>query len=192
MIETMGTTPSPSVLETNPHLAHYIFKLVQTNASLQPRTASTTTGQHPLSVSSSGESDDEDDADNQDTAHADGASSTSTDDEAKAPSASSVSSSTLAPNANGNRGPPPGPSREEREELVRKVIALLDNEQEEDVKDLLRDPMGELGKVCHAARPYMKRILVTPTDSQDEILMDQVCLDCMHRHRGRLVQPKAC
>ncbi|CAK9781819.1 hypothetical protein CC85DRAFT_281423 [Cutaneotrichosporon oleaginosum] len=145
--------PDASVLETNPHLAHYVFKLVQTNAALQPRAQPTAGGQHPLSVSSSGESDEEDDAANDD-AHNDAASA----DESKLSTSSGSGSSAIA-----NGRPPVVPTREEREELVRKIITLLDNEEEEDIKDLLREPMGELGK--------------------DEILMDQVCLDCMHRHR---------
>ncbi|GMK56033.1 hypothetical protein CspeluHIS016_0210890 [Cutaneotrichosporon spelunceum] len=132
-----------SVLETSPHLAHYVFKLVQNNATLQPRAVPVTGGQHPLSVSSSGESDEEDDA-------------TSVDGSKLSTSSSSGSS---LPNGRA----PIVPSREEREELVRKIIALLDNDQEEDIKGLLREPMGELGK--------------------DDFLMDQVCLDCMHRHR---------
>lgn len=147
MSETMG---GMSVLETNPHLAHYIFKLIQSSSTLQPRAAQTAGGQHPLSVSSSGESDEEDDADTPDHPHADGASLSSTDDDGKALSTSLGSSSS----ANGLRALPSGPSREEREELVRKIISLLDNEQEEDIKDLLREPMGELGKVCNAARRY--------------------------------------
>ncbi|KAL7421040.1 hypothetical protein Q5752_003924 [Cryptotrichosporon argae] len=56
-----------------------------------------------------------------------------------------------------------GLSAAEKEVLVRQVIEMLDNEQEEEVKELLKAHMGELGS--------------------DEILMDQVCLDCMHRHR---------
>lgn len=131
--------PDTSVLETNPHLAHYVFKLVQNNATLQPRAPPTAGGQHPLSVSSSGESDEEDDS-----AHEDGLHDAASTDESKLSTSSGSGSSALA-----NGRAPVIPSREDREELVRKIIALLDNEQEEDIKDLLREPMGELGKVRH-------------------------------------------
>jgi len=150
----------PSVLETNPHLAHYIFKLVLSNAQLSAAAArSTSGGQHPLSVSSSGESDD-DESDNENgdddardsesvsvpTIEADGS---STDD-----GDSSTGSAGKGPSNGHTRRPPPlplGPSREEREELTRKIIELLDNDQEEDVKEVLRAHMGELGKVSPIA-----------------------------------------
>ncbi|TXT09125.1 hypothetical protein VHUM_02599 [Vanrija humicola] len=145
-----GDPPRQSVLETNPHLSHYVFKLVLSNQSASRAPSGT---QHPLSVSSSGESDDDDDGGGEEPS--DTASSADESDAAK-------------PRNNTSNGRPtpavvPGPSREEREELVRKIIDLLDNDQEEDVKDLLRGAMGELGK--------------------DNFIMDQVCLDCMHRHR---------
>lgn len=132
----------PSVLDTSPHLGNYIFKLVLSNA---PRAAS---GQHPLSVSSSGGSDDSDEADDDDDKqHARSESGTSSTDE---------DGQLKAPNGRRNAG---GPSREDREELVRKVISLLDNEQEEDVKDLLREPMGELGKVGRAAHSHTNDVV---------------------------------
>jgi hypothetical protein len=146
----MPPTDGPSVLDTNPHLAHYIFKLVLSNAQLTAAAAGSGVAprgslQHPLSVSSSGESDDDsDDSDDENEAPAD---LSSTDGD------SSTGSSDKA-NAHKHRSQPPalGPSREDREELTRKVISLLDNDQEEDVKDVLRAHMGEMGKVSHTTR----------------------------------------
>jgi hypothetical protein len=149
-----------SVLESNPHLAHYIFKLVLSNAQLTAAAATGgiaarhSSGQHPLSFSSSGESDDDDDDDDDDeeagslailSAHDTDGSSTDGD--------SSTSSGKGPSNGHARRAAPPplGPSREEREELTRKVIELLDNDQEEDVKDVLRAHMGEMGKVSRDA-----------------------------------------
>ncbi|KAL1407490.1 hypothetical protein Q8F55_006923 [Vanrija albida] len=153
-----GDQHRQSVLETNPHLAHYIFKLVLSNQATSRAPSGT---QHPLSVSSSGESDDEDDGGAESTTTA------STTEPSDTASSADEGDATKLRNSSSNGRPPPpattGPSREEREELVRKVIDLLDNDQEEDIKDLLRGPMGELGK--------------------DNFIMDQVCLDCMHRHR---------
>ncbi len=68
----------------------------------------------------------------------------------------------------------------DREGLVRKIVELLDNEEEEEVKDLLRPHMGELGKVSTSSDPVHEADAMF----QDDILMDQVCLDCMHRRRG--------
>lgn len=134
---------SKSVLDTSPHLAHYVFKLLLSN---QPQAQSRSTlavapGQHPLSVSSSGESDEDEDEPHDAASRTE--SSTSADE-------SQSSSSTKA---NGAQLPQAssGPSREEREALVLRIIDLLDNEQEEDVKDLLREPMGEFGKVSRAS-----------------------------------------
>lgn len=132
----------PSVLDTNPHLAHYLFKMLVT--SVATRNAS---GQHPLSVSSSGESDSDDDDHRHHTdghsEHNEAASSADEDGQPKPPRSNTSS--------NGNR--PTGPTREEKEDIVRKIIDLLDNEQEEDVKDLLRSPMGDLGKVSGSPVP---------------------------------------
>ena len=68
----------------------------------------------------------------------------------------------------------------DRDGLVRKIVELLDNEEEDEVKNLLRPHMGDLAKVI------LGKICSIPADGwvQDEILMDQVCLDCMHRRRG--------
>lgn len=141
-----GDLHRQSVLETNPHLAHYIFKLVLSNQSTSRAPSGT---QHPLSVSSSGESDDEDDNNGGEGAESTTTAST-TEPSDTASSADESDATKLRNNTSNGRPPPPvttGPSREEREELVRKIIDLLDNDQEEDVKDLLRGPMGELGKV---------------------------------------------
>ncbi|KAK4689359.1 hypothetical protein P7C73_g739, partial [Tremellales sp. Uapishka_1] len=124
---------TPSVATLFPHLTHYITNLlqsIQTSPNLH-------VAQHPLSVSSSGESDGSD---------SDGDHGV----------------------AVGQRTPQVGTAPKEiaavdRDGLVRKIVELLDNEEEEAVKDLLRPKMGELAK--------------------DEILMDQVCLDCMHRRK---------
>lgn len=135
-----------SVLDTSPHLAHYVFKLLLNNQpqavsrnNLLATPSSLSAGHHPLSVSSSGESDEEED-DNDDDSH-----------DTSSHTASSVTSgdeSLSSRKSNGTQVPAStGPSREEREALVLKIIDLLDNEQEEDVKDLLREPMGEFGKV---------------------------------------------
>lgn len=163
-----------SVLDTNPHLAHYVFKMLVT--SVVTRNAS---GQHPLSVSSSGESDSDDDDHHHTDGHSEHNETVSSADEDGQPKPPRSNTS-----SNGNRTV--GPTREEKEDIVRKIIELLDNEQEEDVKDLLRSPMGDLGKVStQPGLPYCSK--PAQTDLQDDTIMDQVCLDCMHRHRGTFV-----
>nr|XP_019049786.1 hypothetical protein I302_00205 [Kwoniella bestiolae CBS 10118]OCF28716.1 hypothetical protein I302_00205 [Kwoniella bestiolae CBS 10118] len=158
-----STSPAPTpslTVTTYPHLAHYIFGLLQ-NVNISPtkHTTSSSTGQHPLSVSSSGESDEE-----------------SPSPPLTTPSTTSVSS------FEGNNTTLQTPKRQagsrseivgrvsgvERDNLVKKIVELLDNEEEEKVKDVLKPFMGDLAK--------------------DEILMDQVCLDCMHRRKDDVDQ----
>ncbi|WRT69252.1 uncharacterized protein IL334_006236 [Kwoniella shivajii] len=157
-------TPTPSLtLSIYPHLAHYIFNLLSNvNTSPTKHTSSTNVqSQHPLSVSSSSES----------------------DDESPSPPISSSSSSALASNNDDDDDEDhlslqtPKKQRKsdtltisgvERDNLIKKIVDLLDNEEEEKVKDVLKPHMGDLAK--------------------DEILMDQVCLDCMHRRRDDVEQ----
>ena len=47
----------------------------------------------------------------------------------------------------------PGESSGDRGDLVRKVVVMLDNEEGEEVKDLLKPHMGELGKVSQGGAP---------------------------------------
>ncbi|KAK8843948.1 hypothetical protein IAR55_006740 [Kwoniella newhampshirensis] len=143
--------PSSSVLATYPHLAHYLFNLLQNVQFSPPRT---TSSQHPLSLSSSGESDgsDEDDLGATSAEHGE-ADQTSEGVEQKTPKKGRVARSSGGGGVTGI----------ERDELVRNIVQLLDNEEEEEVKNVLKPHMGDLGK--------------------DDILMDQVCLDCMHRRR---------
>lgn len=117
-------TPSKpmTILNTYPHLGHYIHTIIASAQVSPPRGpsgtgAGTGTGtgaqqQHPLSVSSSGESDDED--------------SDKGKEEVKKQDARNAV---------------------DRDALVKQIVDLLDNEEEEQVKDLLKPFMGELGKV---------------------------------------------
>lgn len=145
-----------SVLETNPHLAHYVFKMLVTSVA----TTRAASGQHPLSVSSSGESD----SDEEDNHHGEGGSehldpTSSADEDGRPRAPRSNTSSTGARTT--------GPTREEKEDIVRKIIDLLDNEQEEDIKDLLRGPMGDLGKVSADAHTW-RRSLIVPEPAETD------------------------
>ncbi|KAK1922724.1 hypothetical protein DB88DRAFT_466843 [Papiliotrema laurentii] len=142
-------SPPPNqqpVVVQYPHLAHYIFNLLSSSLTSPPRAAPA----HPLSVSSSGESDGSDE--DQDATPREESEQAGL--EQKTPKKSSTS-----------QGPP---TAADREGLVRKIVQLLDNEEEEQVKDILKPYMGELAK--------------------DGILMDQVCLDCMHRRKDDVEQ----
>lgn len=122
---SMPTSATSSVLITYPHLGHYIFSLIQNIQSSPPRLTSNSSGQHPLSLSSSGESDEsEDDAD-------DG------DNEQKTPRKQRV----------GKRA---GQAGLGKEEVVVRIVELLDNDDEEEVKEVLKPFMGELAKVYSA------------------------------------------
>nr|XP_019001729.1 uncharacterized protein I203_05932 [Kwoniella mangroviensis CBS 8507]OCF65190.1 hypothetical protein I203_05932 [Kwoniella mangroviensis CBS 8507] len=150
--------PTPSLtVTTYPHLAHYIFGLLQ-NVNISPTkpTTSSSTGQHPLSVSSSGESDEDD--------------SPSPPLTTSTPSADGINPTLQTPKkqTNSRSETARGISGAERDSLVKKIVELLDNEEEEKVKDVLKPFMGDLAK--------------------DEVLMDQVCLDCMHRRKDDVEQ----
>nr|XP_019010004.1 uncharacterized protein I206_05566 [Kwoniella pini CBS 10737]OCF48785.1 hypothetical protein I206_05566 [Kwoniella pini CBS 10737] len=152
--------PTPSLtVTTYPHLANYIFGLLQ-NVNISPTkqsSSSTSTGQHPLSVSSSGESDDESPSPPLTTPTSTSTSSFDNND--------NTDTMTLQTPRKQNQTSTVGSvvSGVERDNLVKRIVNLLDNEEEEKVKDVLKPFMGNLAK--------------------DEILMDQVCLDCMHRRR---------
>ncbi|WVO17660.1 hypothetical protein L204_105357 [Cryptococcus depauperatus] len=152
---TPSTAPTPTpttVLSSHPHLGHYIFSLLN-NAHFPPPRS--TLGQHPLSVSSSGESDGEESDEDQDQGNV---------SQSGSEAASATSTASNATKASQDEGSGKRLTLVEKEELVRKIVDLLDNEQEEEVKVTLRPYMGELGK--------------------DEALMDQVCLECMHKRKG--------
>lgn len=55
-------------------------------------------------------------------------------------------------------------SQSEKEELLKKVIDLLENEREEECKKVIEDALGQMGK--------------------DAVMVDQICLDLMHKHKG--------
>ncbi|ORX39304.1 hypothetical protein BD324DRAFT_679780 [Kockovaella imperatae] len=156
MSSSEKTTGSPSasqssVLGTYPHLAHYIFQLLS-SATPSPTRATL----HPLSISSSGESDEEDT----------GASTTADQDEQQDDRTAVTQKEKVeltTPKKKISNGDMDTPNNLDREALVKRVVDLLDNDEEDQVKTVLKAYLGELGK--------------------DEILMDQVCLDCMHRRR---------
>ncbi|OCF32391.1 hypothetical protein I316_05816 [Kwoniella heveanensis BCC8398] len=162
-LSSASPAPTPSiVLATYPHLAHYLFSLLQ-NVQFSPTkpgqpvssSSSSSMNQHPLSMSSSGESDEEDETFQSGTSAGDLASSSESE------SVSAVQQTPKKQRYAKIEGG--GISGVERDNLVKQIVDLLDNEEEEKVKDVLKPHMGELAK--------------------DEILMDQVCLDCMHRRR---------
>ena len=117
-----ASTPTrpASVLVSYPHLGHYVLNLL---ASIQ--TSPTPGGaQHPLSVSSSGSDDDSEFDDERG------------ESEQKTPQRK---------RKNGKNGV--AKDDVDRETLVRKIVELLDNEEEEEVKELLKPHMGDLAKV---------------------------------------------
>lgn len=129
------TAPTASALASFPHLGHYVFNLLATVSASPPRAS-----QHPLSVSSSGESDGSDED-------------------------SSTGKSTPALSNKLNDAPPPPssgtsrwsqtPSRQvsyskpavDKDAVVRQIVGLLDSEQEDEVKEVLRPLLGEVGQV---------------------------------------------
>jgi hypothetical protein len=111
-------TVTTSVLGTYPHLGHYIYNLLQSVASSPPRGA-VGLGTHPLSVSSSEESDGS--------------------DEELGGGGQKTPKKRIT--EDGKSGPG------DREGLVRDIVELLDNEEEEQVKERLRPYMGDLAKV---------------------------------------------
>lgn len=118
------TTAQPVVVEF-PHLAHYVFSLLATSQASPPRQAPA----HPLSVSSSGESDgsDEETPNGERTVELGGEQQTPRKDKGE--------------HVNGSNG------SVDKEGLVRRIVELLDNEEEEQVKEVLRPLMGDLAKV---------------------------------------------
>jgi hypothetical protein len=127
------TPNNPSVLTTYPHLGHYIYNLLQSLNSSPPR--NTLSGSHhPLSVSSSGESDGE-----------------RSEEEVELNGGSKQKSSKSAKPTSSEGG--------DKDELVRDIVGLLDNEEEEEVKERLKPYMGALAKVC--VRPALAFIAHT-------------------------------
>ncbi|WVQ93047.1 hypothetical protein IAU59_000111 [Kwoniella sp. CBS 9459] len=166
-LPSASPAPTPSlVLATYPHLAHYIFSLLQ-NVQFSPTkpggqsASSSSSTQHPLSMSSSGESDDEDENSPPLSQSRDG--STRSDMASSASETEDLPAGQQTPKKQKYLKTEGGVSGVERDNLVKQIVDLLDNEEEEKVKEVLKPHMGELAK--------------------DEILMDQVCLDCMHRRK---------
>lgn len=149
----LATPAKPmTILTEYPHLAHYVYNLLASAHIGTSPPKGPAGSQHPLSVSSSGESDDED---------GEGGSK-----------------------GQGEAGKKQeGVDQAEKDTVVKRIVELLDNEEEEEVKDVLKPYMGELAKVSHSQSTIL-RPKVHFADKQDDILMDQVCLDCMHRRRG--------
>ena len=159
-----GVTPTnSSVLGTYPHLAHYIFNLLSSVAPSPPR-SSHAGNHHPLSISSSGESDEEDETNGKDTG----------DEDHTAVLGEAGHEQKTPRKSNGDASGP------DKEALVMQIVERLDNDEEDEVKELLKVHMGDLGKVSCPGRSSD----TSANGFQDEILMDQVCLDCMHRRRG--------
>ena len=119
------TVAAPSVLAAYPHLGHYIYNLLSAAAS-PPRatTLAAAPSHHPLSVSSSGESS----ASDEDESGGD------KDDEEVRQKTPKKQTTDGAQGVN-------------KDALVKQIVRLLDDEEEEEVKDLLRPHMGDSGKV---------------------------------------------
>jgi len=140
----LGIPPTPintSVLTTYPHLGHYIYNLLQSISSSPPRISSGSASSglhHPLSVSSSGESDgsDEDEVGN------------------------GGQKTPKKKNGNGNGTVAIGGAGE-KEILVRDIVELLDNEEEEEVKERLRPYLGDLAKVSYVDQGYIISCMVS-------------------------------
>jgi hypothetical protein len=187
--DSAGVAP----LGTNwPHLSHYLNQLIQSTSQISGATHSTTLlqpPQHPLSVSSSGsDGSDSDDANEKDVRKeedpakvAEGSkevddSGVRSDSGEKTLSLEQISRKTIG-----------GPSID-KEELLRRVVDLLDNEREEEVKPLLKEKLPGLEKVRLQSR---KDLVLRQAHSsyggpcQDDNLLDQICLDLMHKHKGQ-------
>lgn len=115
-----------SVMTSYPHLAHYIFNLLATSLASPPRAAPA----HPLSVSSSGESDGSDED----------AGPSSADDQALEHQ-TPRKKTTVPASTSGAVG------SADKERLVRQIVQLLDKEEEEEIKEVLRPYLGDLAKV---------------------------------------------
>jgi hypothetical protein len=109
-----------TILTEYPHLGHYVYGLIANAHNSPPRTnglgANGSGLQHPLSVSSSGESDDEDGDD---------------EDQAKKDLKTKKQEA-------GDQG--------DRDFVVKRIVELLDNDEEEEIKELLKPYMGDLAK----------------------------------------------
>jgi hypothetical protein len=126
----LATPAKPmTILTEYPHLGHYVYGLIANSHNSPPRTNGLGINgsglQHPLSVSSSGESDDED----------------GEDDDA--------GGKEIKKKQDGDQV--------DRDFVVKRIVELLDNEEEEEIKELLKPYMGDLAKVsrltlvCHSA-----------------------------------------
>lgn len=120
-----AATSLPVVVEY-PHLAHYVFSLLSTSQTSPPSGAPA----HPLSVSSSGESD-----------------GSGSDEEATQGQESRWAEQQTPKKSRKQDGEVNGSTGVDKEGLVRSIVECLDNEEEEQVKDLLRPFMGDLAKV---------------------------------------------
>ncbi|ODN75768.1 hypothetical protein L202_05777 [Cryptococcus amylolentus CBS 6039] len=159
-------TPTPTattnVLSAHPHLGHYIFSLLNKAYFPPPRSAvgdgkpEKEKEKHPLSHSSGGSDDGSDDGAN---ASADMDNEDGDVSQSESEAASQTSTATKSSEEGGSKKA----TSAEKEELVKRIVDLLDNEQEDELKVVLKPYMGELGK--------------------DDILMEQVCLDCMHKRK---------
>lgn len=129
-----------TILTEYPHLGHYVYGLIANAHNSPPRTNGLGINgsglQHPLSVSSSGESDDEDGDDD--------------DEQAKKDLKKKQDA--------GEQG--------DRDFVVKRIVELLDNEEEEEIKELLKPYMGDLAKVCNqVANRYPQHMLTNRTTS---------------------------
>ncbi|KAJ9124361.1 hypothetical protein QFC22_001161 [Naganishia vaughanmartiniae] len=176
-----------------PHVYHYVNQLfnaatsstVQEPAVGSARLASAGEKAHPLSVSSStgsgsgsgSNSDEEGEAKRQQgagEAASDAESEKNSDQRAKSARTVSVSSAASATSAapsntdtnTSNASQAKALNQEEKDEVVKSVVDLLNEEKEEQVKFVLKDKLGSIG--------------------QDDGWMDQICLDLMHKHRDDL------
>ncbi|KAH8083689.1 hypothetical protein HD553DRAFT_273093 [Filobasidium floriforme] len=153
-------TPSPLATQF-PHLSHYIASLLQIAQQENAQAQRTKVAKHPLSVSSASSDVHDNDNDNEDEAedgHAEKTQGRSRE--------STSSSSPPSVDISGSEGEGEEHEREpsaQREELIRKVVDLLGNEKEEEVKAVVKERLGVLGN--------------------DESYIDQVCLDLMHKHK---------
>ena len=156
---TMLSTPHKELITSSPHphLAHYVATLLASVHQPSPPR------QHPLSVSSSGESDEDtppggrsrDEAAENGSGNGNGngddaASATGNADAKSDSGASAVTSvSTAASSSSGDRKVSGAEKHKEVDKaaLVRQIVELLDNEEEEKVKDVLKPLLGDLANV---------------------------------------------
>lgn len=141
-----------------PHVYHYVNQLfVAASSAAQDSAASTGGGRagdkvHPLSVSSStgshsggSNSDDEED----DASKAAAAARDGSDKERSKKSGRTVSVSSAASAASTTDSAASGVklSQEEKDDVVRVIVDLLGDEREEQVKSVLKDKLGPIGRV---------------------------------------------